>query len=134
MQKAITIFSLAVLSLLASCTTCPMGCKTTSQGKVEHVVLIWLKKPGNAADRARAISTAKMFQKEIREIQHLSVGQPLASERPVVDDSFDVGLVMRFANQADLSTYEKHPVHMKAVNDVLKPMAAKLLVYDVITD
>lgn len=111
-----------------------MGCKTTAKGKVEHVVLIWLKKSGNATDRAKAINTAKMFQKEIHEIQHLSVGQPLASERPVVDDSFDVGLVMRFANQADLSTYEKHPVHVKAVNDILKPMAAKLLVYDVITD
>ncbi|MCX6857466.1 MAG: Dabb family protein [Verrucomicrobia bacterium] len=134
MQKAIAILSLAALSLLASCTSCPMGCKTTAKGKVEHVVLIWLKKPGNAADRAQAIRTAKMFQKEISEIQHLSVGQPLASERPVVDDSFDVGLVMRFANQADLTTYEKHPVHVKAVNDVLKPMAAKLLVYDVITD
>jgi hypothetical protein len=134
MQKAIAILSLAALSLLASCTSCPMGCKTTAKGKVEHVVLIWLKKPGNAADRAQAISTAKMFQKEIAEIQHLSVGQPVASERPVVDDSFDVGLVMRFANQADLTTYENHPVHVKAVNDVLKPMAAKLLVYDVITD
>jgi hypothetical protein len=51
-----------------------------------------------------------------------------------VDDSFDVGLVMRFANQADLSAYEKHPMHVKAVNEVLKPLAAKLLVYDVITD
>lgn len=134
MHKVITIFSLAVLSLLASCTTCPMGCKTTAKGKVEHVVLIWLKKPGNATDRTKAINAAKRFPKEIREIQHLSVGQPLASERPVVDDSFDVSLVMRFANQADLSTYEKHPVHVKAVNEVLKPLAAKLLVYDVITD
>jgi hypothetical protein len=134
MQKAITIFSLAVLTLLASCSTCPMGCKTTAKGKVEHVVLIWLKKPGNVADRAKAISAAQRFPKEIREIEHFSVGQPLASERPVVDDSFDVGLVMRFANQADLSAYEKHPMHVKAVNEVLKPLAAKLLVYDVITD
>jgi Stress responsive A/B Barrel Domain len=133
-MKALPILVIAALSLLASCTSCPMGCKTTAKGKVEHVVLIWLKKPGNAADRDKAISAAKMFQKEIHEIKHLSVGQPLASERPVVDDSFDVGLIMRFANQADLSIYEKHPVHVKAVNDVLKPMAAKLLVYDVITD
>lgn len=134
MQKAIAIFSFAALSLLASCTSCPVGHKTTAKGKVEHVVLLWLKNPGNAADRAAVIGAAKKFQAEIKEIQHLSVGTPLASERPVVDDSFDVGLVIRFANAADLAAYEKHPVHVKAVTDTLKPRAKKLLVYDVVTE
>lgn len=134
MKNAITIFVLAALSLLASCTTCPLGCETTSKGKVEHVVLIWLKKPGDAAERAKVVSTAKKFQAEIHEIQHLSVGTPLASDRPVVDDSFDVGLVLRFANPADLSIYEKHPVHVQAVKEVLQPIAKKLLVYDIVTE
>ncbi len=133
MKNAIAIFALAALSLLSSCTTCPMGCETTSKGKVEHVVLIWLKKPGDDTDRAKVVNTAKKFQAEIREIQHLSVGTPLASDRPVVDDSFDVGLVLRFANPADLGTYEKHPVHVQAVKEVLQPIAKKLLVYDIIT-
>lgn len=132
MQKAIAIFSFAALSLLASCTNCPVGHKTTAKGKVEHVVLIWLKKPADAADRAALITQAKKFQQEIPQIQHLSVGTPLASERPVVDDSFDVGLIMRFANQADLTTYEKHPIHEKAVREVIKPLAKKLVVYDVV--
>ncbi|MCW0219593.1 MAG: Dabb family protein [Prosthecobacter sp.] len=134
MQKAIAIFSFAVLSLLSSCTSCPMGHKTTAQGKVEHVVLIWLKKPGNAADRATVVATAKKLQAGIPQIQHMSVGQPLPSERSVVDDSFDVGMTLRFANPADLSAYEKHPVHVKAVADTLKPLAAKLLVYDIVTE
>ena len=132
MKNAILILSAAATLALSSCTTCPFGCKTTAKGKVEHVVLVWLKKPGDAADRAKVVSAAKMFQAEIREIQHLSVGTPLASDRPVVDDSFDVGLVMRFANSTDLGTYEKHPVHVKAVKEVLGPIAAKLLVYDVV--
>lgn len=134
MQKLTTLFSLAALSLLSACTSCPMGHEVTSKGKVEHVVLIWLKKPGDAADRGAVIAAAKKFQREIPEIQHLSVGTPLASERPVVDDSFDVGLVMRFNNQADLTTYEKHPVHVKAVAETLKPVSKKLLVYDVVTE
>ncbi|HAL71760.1 MAG TPA: hypothetical protein DCP71_08325 [Verrucomicrobiales bacterium] len=132
MQKAIAIFSFAALSLLASCTSCPVGHKTTAKGKVEHVVLLWLKKPGDAADRAAIIAAAKGFQKDIPGIQHLSVGTPLASERPVVDDSFDVGLVMRFATPADLAVYEKHPAHVKAVNEILKPKAKNLLVYAVV--
>lgn len=132
MKNAIAIFALAALSLLPSCTSCPMGHKTTAAGKVEHIVLVWLKKPGDAAQRAQVIATAKMFQAEIKEIQHLSVGTALASDRPVVDDSFDVGLVMRFANKTDLSTYENHPVHTKAVKEVLQPIAKKLQVYDIV--
>jgi len=132
MKHTLAVFALAALTLLPSCTSCPLGHKTTAPGKVEHVVLVWLKKPGDAADRAKVVSAAKMFQAEIKEIQHLSVGTPLASDRPVVDDSFDVGLVMRFANSTDLGTYEKHPVHVKAVKEVLQPIAAKLLVYDVV--
>ena len=134
MQKAIAIFSFAALSLLASCSSCPMGHNTTAPGKVEHVVLIWLKNPGDVKDRAAVIAAGKKFAKEIPQVQHLSVGTPLASERPAVDDSFDVGLVMRFANAADLAVYEKHPVHVQAVNDTLKPTAKKLLVYDVVTE
>ncbi|MEN3943687.1 Dabb family protein [Prosthecobacter sp. SYSU 5D2] len=134
MQKAISIFSFTALAFLASCTSCPLGHKTTAKGKVEHVVLIWLKNPGDAKDRAAVIAAGKKFQREIPQVEHLSVGTPLASERPVVDDSFDVGLVMRFANAADLAIYEKHPVHVQAVNDVLKPAAKKLLVYDVVTE
>lgn len=132
MKTATTLLALAALSVLSSCTSCPFGCETTPKGKVEHVVLVWLKKPGDAAERAKVISSAKMFQAEIQEIQHLSVGTALPSDRPVVDDSFDVGIVMRFANPADLATYEKHPVHVKAVKEVLQPIAKKLLVYDVV--
>lgn len=132
MKNAIAFLAIASLTFLSSCTSCPFGCEITPKGKVEHVVLVWLKKPGDAADCAKVISAAKMFQAEIKEIQHLSVGTPLASDRPVVDDSFDVGLVMRFANPGDLGTYEKHPVHVKAVKEVLQPIAKKLLVYDVV--
>jgi hypothetical protein len=132
MKNAIAIFALASLTLLPCCTSCPFGHQTTAKGKVEHIVLVWLKKPGDAAERAQVIRTAKMFQAEIREIQHLSVGTALASGRSVVDDSFDVGLVMRFANAADLDSYEKHPVHLKAVKEVLQPISQKLLVYDVV--
>lgn len=131
MKNATLIFAAAASLLLSSCMSCPFGHKTTAKGNVEHVVLVWLKRPGNAADRAAVIGAARKFQAEISQIQHLSVGTAVASERPVVDDSFDVGLVMRFANAADMAAYEKHPVHQKAVAEILKPIAKKLLVYDI---
>ncbi len=131
MKNAILILSAAAVLALSSCTTCPFGCKTTPKGKIEHVVLVWLKRPGNAADRTTLIATAKKFQAEISQIQHLSVGPAVPSERPIVDDSFDVAFVMRFANKADLDAYEKHPVHVNAVKQTLLPIAKKVLVYDI---
>ena len=127
MKNATLILAAAVSLFFSSCTCC----QTTPKGKVEHIVLVWLKRPGNAADRATVIATAKKFQAEIRQIQHLSVGSAVPSDRPVVDDSFDIGLVMRFASKADMDAYEKHPVHVKAVKEVLAPIAKKLLVYDI---
>ena len=116
---------------LSSCTTCPFGGRTTAQGKIEHIVLVWLKSPGNAADRATVIALTKQFQSEIQGIQHLSVGQAVPSDRDIVDDSFDVGFVMRFANKDDMTAYEKHAVHVNTVKEKLLPLAKKVLVYDI---
>ncbi|MBE2284378.1 MAG: Dabb family protein [Prosthecobacter sp.] len=131
MKNANLILAALVSLIFSSCTTCPLGCKTTAKGKVEHIVLVWLKRPGNAADRATLIATARKFLAEIKQIQHLSVGTAVPSERPIVDDSFDVGFVMRFASKADMDAYEKHPVHVNAVKQTLMPLAKKVQVYDI---
>ena len=100
-------------------------------GKIEHIVLLWQKKPGDAADRAKLIAAAKSLKAQIKEVKSVDVGLAVPSDRPVVDSSFDVGLVMSFASKADLDSYEKNPVHTKAVTDVLKPLTKKLQVYDI---
>lgn len=115
-----------MLLLLCSCQT-PF-CKP--QQGVEHVVLFWLKKPGDALGRAKVIAACKEFKAQIPQLKSLRIGQVLASERPVVDDSFDVAMVMTFASEADMKIYEKHPVHEKAVKELLRPLMSKIVVYD----
>jgi hypothetical protein len=39
---------------------------------------------------------------------------------------------MRFDSVESLRVYETHPVHVKKVEEVLRPLSRKLLVYDVI--
>lgn len=108
-----------------------MGYQKTGQpGNVTHVVLLWLKKKDDAAERAKIIATAKSFRHTIPGILAMSVGEPLPSERPIVDSSFDVGLVIRFESKAAMNAYEKNPIHVKAANEVLKPAAKKIVVYD----
>lgn len=118
-------------TLLTSCASLGGGSANAKPGQVEHVVLVWLKEAGSEAKRGELIDTAKGFQSQIPGIVSVSAGTAVPSSRPVVDDSFDIGLVMRFENKAALDAYEKHPVHVKAVKEVLAPAAKKLLVYDV---
>ncbi len=118
-------------SLFTSCASmCPAAKASPSQ--VEHVVLVWLKDAGDEGKRSELIASAKGFQKQIPGILSISAGAPLPSERPVVDDSFDIGLVMRFESKEALAAYETHPVHVKAVKEALAPASRKLQVYDVV--
>ncbi len=117
----------STLSLISCATIAPPA----TSGTVDHVVLLWLKRPGNAADR-QAIRTASADLRTIPGIKFLDSGTPLASDRPIVDDSFDVGLTMRFDSVQALRAYETHPLHVKQKTEVLLPLSKKVLVYDIV--
>jgi hypothetical protein len=130
MKKTIALFAIAVSAMLPSCAQ--LGSSSGPRaGNVEHVVLLWLNEPGNAAVKEKMIATARTFPREIPGILGMSIGDALPSSREVVDDSFDLGLVIRFKDQAALDAYEKHPLHVKAAKEVLAPNASKFKVYDV---
>ena len=65
-------------------------------------------------------------------IKFLDAGTAIASDRPVVDNSFDVGLTMRFDSVKSLRAYETDPRHLKKVNEVLKPLTRQIVVYDIV--
>jgi hypothetical protein len=120
------ILALSILAVASCATIAPPAQK----GTVDHVVVLWLKRPGNAGDR-KAVMQAADELRSIPGIRFLDHGTALPSSRPVVDDSFDVAFVMRFDSAAALQAYETNPVHVKKVETVLKPLAGKILVYDV---
>jgi hypothetical protein len=125
-MKALFV-SLAGFTLVSCASISP----APKSGGVDHVVLVWLKRPGNATDR-QALRQAAEDLKAIPQVKSVSHGTALASERPIVDDSFDVGFVMRFDSPADLHTYETHPQHVAKVNQVLRPLTKKIVVYDIV--
>lgn len=98
-------------------------------GEVQHVVLCWLKSPGDRMARAQLIGTSLGFQ-DLPGVVAVSAGEPLPSDRPQVDGSFDVAIVMTFRDEAALRAYERHPAHKKAVEEVLRPLTARVVVYD----
>jgi hypothetical protein len=60
----------------------------------------------------------------------LKSGSVVKSERAIVDSSFDVALVISLENQTALDHYLLHPTHVKLVEETLKPLVARIQVYD----
>lgn len=123
--RPLASLSLASL-LLASCATVR---PPPASGAVDHVVFVWLKRPGHAEDRAALIEASQALR-DIPGLRALDVGTALPSPRPVVDDSFDLGFVMRFDSAAALKAYETHPRHL-AARDRLMALSRSVLVYDI---
>ena len=100
-----------------------------SRGKLYHVVLCWLKEPMNEVHRQKIIEVTKSFR-DIPVVLNAQAGQVIMSDREIVDDSFDVGILIVTKNQEDLQKYLDHPIHQQAKKEVLIPLVEKILVYD----
>ena len=98
---------------------------------MEHVVLCWLAAPADPGARARVIEASEELR-AIPQVLSLTVGSALPSEREIVDDSFDVGLVIGFRSEADLAAYLTHPEHVRRVEEVFGPLSERIVVYDLV--
>lgn len=122
---------LLVLAVWASFLGCAhRAARPRPQPQVIHVVLCWLNDPGNEIDRQRLID-ASYALKQIPGVVSVAAGPAIASPRPVVDSSFDIAVVMTFTDEAALRAYDQHPLHQRAVADVLRPLTQRLLIYHV---
>ena len=100
-----------------------------TDSRIVHVVLVWLKEPGNAAHRAQVIEATRGFS-TIPGVEEIRVGEPVPSQRPTVDDSFDIGLYIVFSSKEALETYLAHPEHKAAQQSILHPLVKKVVIHD----
>jgi hypothetical protein len=109
------------------------SCRTTAskppEGSVTHVVVCWLKTPGDETSR-RALIDASYAFREIPGVLHVAAGRALPSTRPVVDATYDVAIVLTFENEQALRAYDGHPIHRDAVTRTLRPLVERLVIYD----
>jgi hypothetical protein len=94
-----------------------------------HVVIFWTKpdRPNAAAD---LIAGAEKYLKSAPGILHFHVGRMASSPRPVVDQSYQVGLNIVFRDKQAQDDYQAHPRHVEFVDKVFKPNCARCVVYD----
>ena len=98
---------------------------------VYHIVLIWLKTYRNEMRINKIINASKEL-KNIPGVLEVTTGTVLRSSRVIVDDTFDVSVIIKFASKDYLNDYLVHPIHVKLANEVLKPLANKIIVYDTV--
>jgi hypothetical protein len=120
------VYKLKLISLLLVVAACaPVGVKAP----VNHVVLVWLQADTAPEVREQIIEGSKALR-SIPGIRDLQVGTAIPSERPIVDDSFSIGLYMRFDSVEGMNAYLTDPRHVQFVDTWVKPHLEKLVVYD----
>jgi hypothetical protein len=94
-----------------------------------HVVIIWTDpaKPNAVAD---LIAGADRYLRPIPGVLTCHAGKMVGSARPVVDQTYQVGLNVTFASKEAQDAYQIHPLHTEFVEKVLKPVCKRLVVYD----
>lgn len=102
-----------------------------AEGTVTHVVLVWLKEPGNKVMRDQFINSSKELN-DLPGIIHRHVGEVLPSDRKIVDDTFDVAVTATLKNKQALQAYLEHPKHKQIIEKKLKPMINRVIAYDFI--
>ena len=126
------------VALFLTCITvslAPTGAQAvaTRSGQVTHVMLFWLKRPGNVDDQnflRRALRTLR----RARGVNDIRVDRPLLVDRPSVEQSFDLGVVMTFRDREALEKFERDPRREQAIDAMLRPLVRQYTVYNFVNE
>lgn len=97
-RKGMSVCVAILILLTQACGPSATASKELQAGDVHHVVLCWLKDPGNDLQIKTIIDQTQGFSSEPGVVS-IVAGTSLESSRPVVDDSFDIGIVMAFESR-----------------------------------
>ncbi len=94
-----------------------------------HIVLFWLKPDLSLGDRERFAQGVDSLR-EIPSVRGFSWGPPAdTQERPVIDRSYSIGLMVRFDDVAGHDAYQVHELH-QAFLAGCSPLWDRVAVYD----
>lgn len=101
--------------------------------RLHHLVVVWLKQPGDAGLRQRYIDESKPLA-ALPGVLAYDVGSPAPVKRrhsrAALDESYDVAIASVFENQAAFEAFLQNPTYGRIAREVLRPMVEKYQVYD----
>lgn len=98
-------------------------------GGFVHSVYFWLNNPEDSQDRKAFESHLSKFINGSKYVKSKHIGVKAASDRGVVDSSYDYTLIVTFASKAEQDKYQAEDVHVKFVEDAAH-LWKKVVVYD----
>lgn len=93
-----------------------------------HHVYFWLKNPGSAADKAKLMEGLEKLSK-VPTIRMVHIGTPATTNRDVIERGYAISWLCLFDNLEEQEVYQKHPIHLKFVDDY-SHLWEKVIVYD----
>lgn len=94
-----------------------------------HVVIFWTN-PDVPNSTELLLEGAEKYLRPIPGVLSFHVGRMAPSPRDVVDQSYQVGLNLQFADKAAEEAYQVHPLHIEFVEKAFKPNCVKVKIYD----
>jgi hypothetical protein len=105
----------------------------TRSGQVTHVMLFWLKRPGNVDDQNYLLRALRTLRRA-RGVNDMRVGRSLPVDRPSVEQSFDLGVVMIFRDREALEKFERDQQRKQAIDAMLGPLVRQYTVYNFVNE
>lgn len=96
---------------------------------LSHVVIFWTK-PDVPDANAKLLAGMKEYLQPIPGVNVFHTGTMVPSERPVVEQSYQVGLYVQVQDKAAETAYQKHPLHLEFIEKIVKTCVARVVVYD----
>lgn len=101
--------------------------KTAKELFVHHVYF-YLKNPNSEADKAKLLEGLEKLSK-VPTIRMVHIGTPASTTRSVIVRDYSVSWLCFFDNLEEEEIYQKHPIHLKFVEDY-SHLWEKVNVYD----
>jgi hypothetical protein len=93
-----------------------------------HHVYFYLKNPNSAEDKAKLLEGLNKLAK-VPTIKLVHIGTPANTTRDVVVRDYSISWLCLFDSAQDEEIYQKHPIHLKFVEDY-SALWSKVAVYD----
>jgi hypothetical protein len=93
-----------------------------------HTVFFWLKEKDNA-EHAKALHEGLLKLALTDVIETSYIGQPAATNRAVIDSTYDFSLTFVFKTKEDQDIYQTHPDHIVFIESC-SALWEKVVVYD----
>ena len=94
-----------------------------------HIVIFWTNPDVEDAEK-RLVDGLNHYLPDIPGVISMHVGRCAPSDRPVVDQSYQVALNITFKNKIVQDEYQVHPQHVEFVEKVFKQVCDRVVVYD----